>query len=211
MFREPFAARRGATQGGPVSPTIFNIMVDAVVREWLRQTLGNEAITSGIGEEIRSFLAAFYADDGILQSWDPIRLQTAADILVGLFERVGLKTNTSKTQAMVCTLGKMRQCQSQAVYNRRMTGVGEAERYHGRRVTCDICGDGLAARLLQSHLATQHDVHTNVALSSDLLDLDWKPRTYWAKHPFATGLHMCPVLGCEGEAPTKYGLQRNFA
>ena len=50
-----------------VSPTIFNVMVDAVVREWLRQTLGNEAMTSGIGEEIRSFLAAFYADDGILQ------------------------------------------------------------------------------------------------------------------------------------------------
>ena len=46
-------------------------------------------MTSGIGEEIRSFLVAFYADDGILQSRDPVRLQTAADILVGLFERVG--------------------------------------------------------------------------------------------------------------------------
>ena len=78
-----------------------------------------------------------------------------ADILVGLFERVGLKTNTSKTQAMVCTPGKMWRCQNKAVYNRRMMGVGEAERYHGRRVKCDICGDALAARSLQSHLATQ--------------------------------------------------------
>ena len=57
-------------------------MVDAVVREWLRQTLGNEAMTNGIGKEIRSFLAAFYADDGILQSGDPVRLQTAAEIRV---------------------------------------------------------------------------------------------------------------------------------
>ena len=112
---------------------------------------------------------------------------------------------------MVCTPGKMRTCQSQAVYNRRIMGVGEAERYHGRRVKCDICGNGLAARLLLSHLATQHDVHTNVALSLDLLDLDRKPMTYRAKHPFATGLYFCPVLGCEGEAPTKYGLRRNFA
>ena len=122
-----------------------------------------------------------------------------------------MKTNTSKTQAMVCTPRKTRQCQSQAVYNRRMMGVGEAERYRGRRVTCDICGDGLAARSLQSHLATQHDGHTNVALSSDLLDLDRKPRTYRAIHPFATGLYFCPVLGCEGGAPTKYAPRRHFA
>ena len=76
---------------------------------------------------------------------------------------------------------------------------------------CDICGDGLAACSLQSHLATKHDVHTNVALSLDLLDVDRKPRTYRAIHPSATGLYFCPVLGCEGEAPTKYGLRRHFA
>ena len=92
-----------------------------------------------------------------------------------------------------------------------MMGIGEAERYRVGRGKCDICGDGLAARLLQSHLATQHNVHTNVALSLDLLKVDRKPRTYRAKHPFATGLYICPVLGCEGEAPTKYGLRRHFA
>ena len=27
-----FKAKRGVTQGGPLSPTIFNLMVDAVVR-----------------------------------------------------------------------------------------------------------------------------------------------------------------------------------
>ena len=47
------------TQGGPFSPTIFNVMVDAIVREWLRQTLGDEAVIAGIIEEIRTFLAAF--------------------------------------------------------------------------------------------------------------------------------------------------------
>ena len=31
--RDKFLAGRGVTQGGPVSPRIFNIMVDAVVRE----------------------------------------------------------------------------------------------------------------------------------------------------------------------------------
>ena len=85
-------------------------------------------MTTGIVEEIRWFLAAFYADDGLLQSRDPVRLQAAADTLLGLFERAGLKTNTKKTQAMVCIPGKIRTCQSQQVYNARVYGEGENER-----------------------------------------------------------------------------------
>ena len=85
-----------------MSPRIFNVMVDAIVREWLRQTPGDKAMTIGIDKEIRSFLAAFYADDRILQSQDPVPLQMSTDILIGLFERAGFKPNTSKMQEMVC-------------------------------------------------------------------------------------------------------------
>ena len=35
-YGAPFKAGRGVTQGGPLSVKLFNIMVDAVVREWLR-------------------------------------------------------------------------------------------------------------------------------------------------------------------------------
>ena len=52
-YGEPFRARRGVTQGGPFSPRIFNTMVDAIVREWLRRTIGDGAMTVGVGEEIR--------------------------------------------------------------------------------------------------------------------------------------------------------------
>ncbi|EJK70137.1 hypothetical protein THAOC_08530 [Thalassiosira oceanica] len=38
-YGEPFKASRGVTQGGPLSPKIFNIMVDAIVREWIRLLL----------------------------------------------------------------------------------------------------------------------------------------------------------------------------
>ena len=30
----PFCGERGVTQGVPLSPTIFNVSVDAVVRHW---------------------------------------------------------------------------------------------------------------------------------------------------------------------------------
>ena len=45
-------------------------------------------------------------DDGYIASRDTEFLQEALDILVETFKRVGLTTNTKKTQAMVCTPGK---------------------------------------------------------------------------------------------------------
>ena len=92
-----FHARRGVTQGGPLSPTIFNLMVDAVVREWERQL-----VARGLGlDDVRRLFACFYADDGLLAARDPEHLQLAFDLLTDLFDRVGLKTNTTKLGAWV--------------------------------------------------------------------------------------------------------------
>ena len=33
-YVEPFCGERGVTQGDPISPTIFNVVVDTVVRHW---------------------------------------------------------------------------------------------------------------------------------------------------------------------------------
>ena len=69
--------------------------------------MGEEVAADGIGAQIRALLAAFYADDGLVQSRDPAFLQYAFDILVGLFGRVGLCTNTTKTEAMACVPGRI--------------------------------------------------------------------------------------------------------
>ena len=34
-YRTGFKGARGVTQGNPLSPTIFNVVVDAVVRHWV--------------------------------------------------------------------------------------------------------------------------------------------------------------------------------
>ena len=50
----------------------------------------------------------FYADDGMIVARCPDDLQVAFDVLTGLFDRVGLRTNTTKTEAMVFLPGKIR-------------------------------------------------------------------------------------------------------
>ena len=65
-YGAPFKAGRGVTQGGPLSAKLFNIVVDAVVREWLR--LLREEMAPGPEEEeldqmMETLFAIFYVDD----------------------------------------------------------------------------------------------------------------------------------------------------
>ena len=46
-YGEPFGAEKGHHSGGPLSSLMFNVCVNAVVREWLHQTLGEEVSERG--------------------------------------------------------------------------------------------------------------------------------------------------------------------
>jgi hypothetical protein len=208
-YGEPFQAERGVTQGGPVSPRLFNIMVDAIVREWFRQVFGDEVARDGVGEAVRLFIALFYVDDGWIASRDPEQLQHSFGILIGLFERVGLFTNVDKTKAMICIPGRIRTKLSTEVYERSRFGFCTAKAWESRRVECDICGANLSASSLSSHLETQHDVYRSRVLNRDLVD-DRPTRTYFAPYSMASGKFKCPVPGCVGEAATKWNMRRHF-
>ena len=73
------------TQGDPLSPTIFNVVVDAVVRHWVMLAVEESDKRGGRGKEVRHQAALFYADDGMVASSDPRWLQWAFNDLVGLF------------------------------------------------------------------------------------------------------------------------------
>jgi hypothetical protein len=95
-------------QSKPLSSKIFNILLNAVAREWYRQ-LGEESELEeeAITELMATFFVIFYVDDAYLASRDPKFLQREVTILVNLFARVGLETNVKKTHTIICTLGRI--------------------------------------------------------------------------------------------------------
>ena len=209
-YGEPFKAERGVTQGGPLSSTLFNILVDAVVREWLRQVLGEDAAQHGVGDEVARFCALFYIDDAIAQDRDRARLQTAADILADLFDRVGLRTNTSKTKVMVCVPGKIRTRLTEESYIESRLGLYTAQkaRRSQARVACDHCNVLLKPSALRSHLETQHDVFQPRHIDDEFL-VERQAQRYEA-HANAFGVWNCPVPDCVGRTTRQWGLRRHF-
>ena len=72
----------------------------------MRETLDDS--DGQLAVRIEALFAIFYVDDGYIASKDAEFLQEALNIIVETFKRVSLATNTKKTQAMVCTPGKIR-------------------------------------------------------------------------------------------------------
>jgi hypothetical protein len=109
-FGEPFGTGRGITQGGPLSSLMSNVCVDVVVREWLRQCLGDNAALMGIGEAVRDHVVAFFVNDVLVTARCPEWLQSSFTILIDLFGRIGLKMNAAKTKVMTCLPRKIWVC-----------------------------------------------------------------------------------------------------
>ena len=157
-YRTAFRGERGVTQGEPLSPTIFNVVVDAVIWHWVHGVVKEVEAKGETGREGRHQTALFYTDGGMVASSEPAWLQGAFKALVGLFDRVGLLTNVGKTVSMVC-----HPCQGAAgnrteeAYGRRITGEGRlyAERQR-ERIECVECGEFLAVGSMSSHLMTRH-------------------------------------------------------
>jgi hypothetical protein len=101
-YGEPFGAYQGIMQGGALSSHMFNVCIDFVVREWLRQVLGDDNARDGVMEAVSNQCVAFFGDDGLVTARCPVWLQLSFNILIKLFEWIGLLENTDKVKVMTC-------------------------------------------------------------------------------------------------------------
>jgi hypothetical protein len=205
-----FKAGRGVTQGGLLSAKLFNILVDAAVHKWVWQLEEDGDYEEGkLAALTATFFAIFYVNDAYLASRDAGFLQHALTLLVNLFQRVGLRTNTSKTQTMICTPGRIWTQLLTKLYCRMQRGMVAAAKWNSRDVQCYQCGKGMKAGSLGCHLADVHDIYQQTVVTKDLLE-DQPPMTYTA----SVGLHgrdlPCPFLGCEGQLWDDWMMQKHF-
>ena len=92
-YRTAFGGERGVTQGDPLSPTIFNVVVDAVVRHWVNGLVDEAEAKGETGREGQHQSEIFYADDGMVVSVDTAWLQRTFNVLVAIFDRFDLLNN----------------------------------------------------------------------------------------------------------------------
>ena len=92
-----------------ISPTLFNIIVDNVVRNWLDLAVEDKVVFhEGLGLGVGHCLGSFYAGNSMVGSWDPEWTQGAINVLIDLSWRYGLVSNVAKSKAMVCQPGVIR-------------------------------------------------------------------------------------------------------
>ena len=108
---------QGVTQGEPLSPTIFNAVVNVVVRHWVTVMVEGVEERGERWQEGRHQNPLFYGDDaGMVASSDPQWLQGEFSTLVGLFDRVIMRNNVGKTVVMVFRPCQAAGTQSEAAY-----------------------------------------------------------------------------------------------
>ena len=104
-YGDPFQGSWGANQGGPLSPRTLNLLVEAIVRNWVGMVVENKAIPDGFGYVVADKLEFFYADDSLILSTNPVCMQWGFDVLISLFEQVWIRRNVAKMMLMVCQTG----------------------------------------------------------------------------------------------------------
>ena len=67
-YSTPFKYHKGVSQGGPLYPTIFNMVVDVFIRHWVTLLAADEEGLYVFGQAIQWMAASFYTNDSLLAS-----------------------------------------------------------------------------------------------------------------------------------------------
>ena len=194
-------ATRGVTQGDIISPVLFNIAVDAVIRKW-------ERMMAQYGDFAPIADCTFYADDGRIGSLDPTWVQRSLNTFVDLFKRLGLHMNAAKTKSMVTKgfVGTIKQ--SDEAYLRRTQGVGLTHREREVEVvTCGICHQTMQRKLLRGHMELKHP-DAAARMVEETSQLEDEVEGVFACNMESRARANCPI--CNTSISTRYGMRNHF-
>ena len=90
------------TQGDPPSPTVLNMAVETLMRQWISMVAGGAGVQDGWGREVIHCTVFFCADNSLVTSNNPIWMQGKFITLTGLFYRMGIQKNVGKIVGMLC-------------------------------------------------------------------------------------------------------------
>ena len=104
-FSESFDVRSGVIQGGVLSPLLFVLVIDYVMKRVVAET------DAGIlWQEDRKLLDLDYADDIVLMCYGPGEMQRVLDCLVREGKKMGLVINCRKTEIINMNMDNAQDC-----------------------------------------------------------------------------------------------------
>ena len=146
-----FQSHRRLTQGGGLSPTIFNMVIDAVIQHWVT-FVGGGGTGKVLEASIQTVATLLYTNDILVVSPDNARIQGDFNALMGLFDRVGLRKNNGKTVIMAFRPCHTPQSWSTEAYTWKvMVRVLSYRERLLQRVNCPECRVYLEAGSLAAH------------------------------------------------------------
>ena len=113
----------GVTQGGTISPTIFNMVIDLVIHYSVILVARKGSGPYVFGRSVQWLSDFFYADDGLLDLTKPAWIQAELDVLQ-CFYRWALKNNLYKSAGVIFHPCYIFSRHSEAAYTWRMIDVG---------------------------------------------------------------------------------------
>ena len=85
------------TQEGLVSPMVFKVSINSVVRHWLSLMVEDRTVVhAGMGHAVRPSLGVFCMEHRLLGSWDLEWLEGALNFLIRLFRKIIPVVNVTK-------------------------------------------------------------------------------------------------------------------
>ena len=123
----PYLPQGVQSRAYPCPLTLFNIVVDNVIRTWLTMTVEDKKVAhDGLGETVWQCLRVFYAKYDMVSSHNSDWLHHSMNVLVGLFIRYGLAANIAKSHKMTCHPGALQVGMLEEAMALKCTGVRDS-------------------------------------------------------------------------------------